>query len=99
MKTPECDKLLKVSKESQSIGAFLDWLSGEKNLTVCEEHEHDDTCYGKDDIRMCESNDGGYVPASLNIEKLLAEYFEIDLDKVEKERRKILEGLQKQATK
>jgi hypothetical protein len=33
------------------------------------------------------------IPVNVNREKLLAEYFGIDLDKVEKERRKILEYL------
>lgn len=34
-----------------------------------------------------------YLPITKSIEKLLAEYFEIDLNKVESERRKILESL------
>lgn len=97
MKTPELDKMAKVREQSQGAGAFLDWLSSEKNLTSCEQHEHDDTCYGKDDIRMCGFRDGDYVPASVNIEKLLAEYFDIDLEKAENERRKILASLQKAA--
>ena len=95
MKTPECDKLKAVSGSSQDIGEFLDWLTGEKGLTVCNEHEHDEWCEGEDEIIMCGTQSKEYTPAMLNIEKLLAEYFEIDLNKVEKERRAILAELQK----
>lgn len=81
VKTPECDKLLKVSEKSQSIGQFLDWLENEKEFAICEHYE----------------TDGDYIPVSINIERLLAEYFGIDMEKVEKERRKILDSLQKKA--
>lgn len=101
VKTPECNKLIKVSEQSQTVGAFLSWLSDEKKLTVCEIHEHDDDdCYGdKSEFRVCGLTNGEYIPASLNIEKLLAEYFDIDLNKVEKERRKILESLRTESAK
>jgi len=83
VKTPECDKLVKVSKESQSIGAFLDWLLGEKGFVICESYE----------------TDNDYVPISPGIEGLLSEYFKIDPVKVEIERRKILDSLRKKAEK
>lgn len=76
---PECEKLLAVSKESNSIGQFLDWLTGEKGFELGK--------YPEDTDHL--------VPAVYNIEKLLAEYFDIDLDKVEEERLSILASLQK----
>lgn len=39
--------------------------------------------------------EGNLHPALISTEKLLAEYFNIDLDKVEKEKRQMLEELRK----
>ena len=78
----ECDKLVKVSKESNKIGSFLDWLRSEKNFIICQYSENDD-------------GDEELFPVGHNIEKLLAMYFKINMDKVEKERRQMLEELQK----
>jgi len=75
-KYPECEKLAKVSKTSQKVGEFLDWLRGDKEFILCKYIEDDDD--GHD-----------LVPVGCNIENLLAEYFEIDMDKVEKERRQM----------
>lgn len=43
--------------------------------------------------RMCGFEDGEYVPQYHSTEKLLAEFFEIDLNKAEQERRAILKSL------
>lgn len=82
VKTPECDKMLKVQDESQAIGAFLDWLQSERRLTLCEANDR--------------TFENSFIPARIGIEDLLAEYFKIDLNKVEKERRAILEECRKQ---
>ena len=81
-KTPECERLKDVAPVSQKIGEFVDWLQTEKKFIICEEYE-----------------DGGITTnesAYLNMEKLLAEFFEINMDKVEKERRALLAWVQKQ---
>lgn len=77
--TPECDRLVAVSGESQRIGAFFAWLT----------HDRDPQ------IELCERADRGdqLWPVSRSIEQLLAEYFEIDLDKVEAERRMLLSAV------
>ena len=67
--TPESDKALAVQKESQAIGAFLEWAF-EHGLLRRTHHARYNS-----------------------IEVLLAKYFEIDLDKVEKEKRAILDGI------
>lgn len=88
VRTPECDKLLEVKDESQSIGDFLDWLTHEKKIVLCEWREVD----------RDEEEDGfhdGHYPTYDTIEQLLAKYFEINLKKLEKERRKMLANLQK----
>lgn len=77
--TPELDKMLKNKDQSQTIGEFLDWLQNEKEIVLC-----------KWDNKISEHHP---FPFYTSIEKLLAEYFGIDLDKCEKERRAILANL------
>ena len=97
MKTPELDKMSEVRERSQTVGAFVDWLRDEKNVTLCESHQHSEFCENSDEDIECELEADEYVPFSFRIEELLAEYFDIDLVKVETERRKILESLRKGA--
>lgn len=73
---PECEKLTRVSEESNKIGNFLDWLA-EKNIVLAIYETRDELLY----------------PLRKSFEKLLAEYFEIDLNKVEQERRALLDWL------
>ena len=80
IKTPECDKLADIRSESQLLGEFLAWLPSQ-NIFLC------------DCNREGFSNDTLYVPTLMNIEKLLATYFNIDLEKVELEKRQLLEAL------
>jgi hypothetical protein len=74
--TPESDKLLKVHKESQAIGEFLEWMQS-KGLSVCKLDEDTEQ----------------YFPDHVSIQNRLAKYYEIDMNKVERERRAILKGL------
>ncbi len=73
--TPECDKLLAVQDKSQSIGMFMKWLREHKKLILADYLGDPEAC-------------GGYelFPDHTPTEELLAEYFDIDLDKVECER-------------
>jgi hypothetical protein len=75
---PEHAKLSAVKDQSQVVGAFLDWLTGVRMLVLCE---------------STDSFDHPYVPAGGSIEKLLAEYFKIDRDKIEVEKRDMLARL------
>ena len=61
---PECEKLQKVSKESNLIGSYINWANGCPDLI-----EH------------------------LSIEERLAMYFDIDLKKVDEERRLIIKRM------
>lgn len=81
VETTECAKLVAVSKDSQTIGTFLDWLRSGRvpRVTLC----------------VMDDSSERYRPSYTSIEKLLAEYFEIDLNKVEEERRAILEGIRR----
>jgi len=84
--TSELDKMHAVKDRSQAIGEFLDWLE-QDGIMLCKWHERNDED---------ESDYSGYMNVHESIEKMLARYFEIDLNKVEEEKRKILDELRKQ---
>jgi hypothetical protein len=75
--TPELEKMGRVREESQAIGEFLEWLSSTKH------------------VHLAQSVEGYNFPQhfAYQTEELLAEFFEIDLKKVEAERRAILASL------
>lgn len=75
--TPELDKMLAVNDKSQVIGEFLDWLRNDKDYVLAEYCTDDDNLY----------------PTHSSIETLLADFFGIDLKKIEEERRAILKSL------
>lgn len=88
--SPECEKLAMVSDESNKIGQFLDWLSS-KGVVLCtwEENDDEDTNdYMPHVLLPANQYRGGY-----GINRLLAEYYSIDLDEVERERRALLDWL------
>lgn len=80
---PEHEKLKKVKHTSQAIGEFLEWLSTQ-GLTVCETYRNPDSL-----------RDGEYFPATSSTNALLARFFEIDLEKIEKEKQAMLEEMRK----
>jgi hypothetical protein len=90
--TPTLDKLKSVSDKSQAIGAFLEWLQSEQKVQLMRYHEHNDSCRDEDDEDefVCGLDDEMF-PNHSSIEQLLADYFEIDLKEVEKERRALLD--------
>lgn len=73
----EHEKLKLVKDKSEICGHFLDWLKGERNPQIVL----------SEDTGNCD------VPCFKRTEQLLAEYFEIDLDKLEKEKCQMIEGL------
>jgi len=97
IETPECQKMYECTAESQPIGEFLEWLQGTKKMRLCVAHEHDEGCYdsGRDPLGgpTCGYRDGEYTPVFFTTENLLAEYFEIDLKKVEEEKQALLKAL------
>lgn len=76
------NRLSRVSKESNKIGEFVDWLRDEKKIELCEDYPVPEGGY---------SINGGYHPTHQRVEALLADFFEIDLKQVEDERRVILD--------
>ena len=81
MKTyPEHEKLQKIADKSQEVGGFIDWLQSEKGVVFCIEEQ---------------KNHGVELrPFHISIEKSLAEYFEIDLEKIQTEKKEILDDIQ-----
>ena len=108
---PECTKLSKASGVSNKIGEFLDWLIYTKKICLasypvhCVHMGYDSSCMAnvRADSDECSSPCKSYDEeesdrlhtTNITTEKLLAEFFEIDLDKVEKERCQMLEDLRK----
>ena len=76
---PEHEKLRAVRDTSQVIGAFIEWLE-ETGRTVAKWMPH----YG----------DNALQPECAKTEALLAEYFGIDLQRLEAEKRAMVEELQ-----
>ena len=77
--TPALDKMLAVHDKSQVVGEFIEWLTGERGLSIC--------------TFIPGSVEDQFAPAGLPIEELLAEFFEIDLKAVEQEKRAMLAAL------
>ena len=64
---------------TQAIGEFFTWLQSEKGYVIAEWHKEK---YLKEEQLWA---------AHFEIEKLLAEHFELDLDRMEAEKRHLLE--------
>ncbi|QGZ16778.1 hypothetical protein PBI_DEWDROP_131 [Microbacterium phage Dewdrop] len=79
---PEHEKLKAISGKSQEIGQFLEWMQSEKGYQV--------GIFG--DADSGENPDRLY-PTYLNIQELLADYFEIDLKVIEQEKRAMLDSI------
>jgi len=91
--TPEHEKLHKVQEKSQAIGEFLEWLQGEKKYTICQ---YVDTIGEVDEEGYSRQFPvKGYVTIMERTERLLAEYFDINLDVLELEKRAMLDELRR----
>ena len=78
--TPEIDKLNAEAARHRVVGEFIDWLS-EAGFTVCETIEQKPGAWGQNP----------YLPTRLTTEQMLAKFLEVDLNKVEDERRQYLD--------
>lgn len=94
-KYPEHEKLNKVHKLSNNIGSFLDWLIHQKGVKLylsvnkLPTNTHVDESY----VRI------GAVPMLYKPNELLAEYFNIDLKKLEEEKQAMLIEIRKLSEK
>ena len=101
-KTPELDKLKAVVEKSQAVGEFVDVFLTEKGFSIGKPHKHDNHCPGwrKDGTLIpgkhsdCGYHSHEFESIGVPIQELLAEFFEIDENKCEAERRAILKFIQ-----
>lgn len=75
-KYPQLAKMQEVQETSQAIGEFLDWLQSEQRIDLCT-------------IIRGTGHDR-WAPITESTQQLLARYFGIDLEAVERERRAVL---------
>lgn len=89
---PEHEKLMAVAEKSQACGDFFGWLM--ERYTLGKYHTHDDSCRDEDgDPVRCDMGTRTLYPQNVSITRLLSEFFEIDEDKLEKEKLAMLEEL------
>lgn len=87
MKLPEHDKIKALDGHNQTVGEFLDWLRDEKGYHICEYMER------REESEADEWLPEGYYTINTSTERLLAEYFNIDLAVIEQEKRDMLEEM------
>lgn len=81
MNTPTLDRMLEIQEQSELCGEFLDWFL--YKYTVFEKKQKRESPFVNAD------GAGDFI----NKERLLAEFFDIDLDEAEMERQHILKSL------
>lgn len=81
LRTPTLDKMLEIQNDSQLCGEFLDFLL--RRFTMFDKKQSRETPY------MDVMGAGDYI----NKEKLLAEFFKIDLDEAEREKQQCLQAV------
>ena len=96
-KYPEHQKLQNVADKSQAIGGFLEWLTSTKGIRTAKYVKvcHDEIIQSEEDVPEEDRSDiyEELVPEHLDINKILAEYYEIDLNKLELEKRAMLDEI------
>lgn len=81
LKTPTLDEMVEIQEQSQLCGEFLDWFL--RKYTVFDRKQKRESPYAN------VMGNGDYI----NKEKLLAEFFGIDLDEAEREKDMLLQSL------
>ena len=80
---PECEKAKRFENENRAITSFLEWLQDE-NMVICQLQERGNGLLDQ------------YFPTTIRPEEIIAKHLDIDLKKIDKEQRKILEELRNQ---
>ena len=93
--TPMLDKMNAVRDQSQCIGEFLEWLKNQPDYSIRERREFSEEretltgiVRGTDETYIYTWT--GWLPIRKSIDKLLAEYFDVDLNQMEQEQRALL---------
>jgi hypothetical protein len=85
LNTPQHDLAAQYRDEMQAIGEFVEWLSYDKRLTLCQL-----TSVGRD---LAGHEVEQFVPASYDIQRLLAEFYSIDYGAYLAEKETVLKHL------
>ena len=88
---PEHVKLERVQPDSQVIGEFLEWLQGSGKMVLAEYNYFSHGTNGKRWRRAVPM----LLPTSASIEKILAKYFRISPEKIEREKREMLADIRR----
>ena len=85
MSTPELDKQAEIinSGKAELLQDFYDWLTYDQGLRICRLDEGETSIWG----------DARYMPDYRQPEQLLADFFGINRDTIEAERRALLDRL------
>lgn len=99
---PEHEKQRPIVPFSQKIGEFVEWLEQEKKIHLAQIHTHGPACKGWDPGRnrynpsgedRCGLHDGELFLCHKSVTRLLAEFFEINLKKLEEEKERMLDEM------
>lgn len=95
---PEHEKLHKVIDKSQIIGEFIDWLHDKKEIAFVRWEEWEEKIKPRrrphgvlETVKVIKHKK--YVPVYTKVDTLLAEFFGIDQDKIEKEKLAMIKAL------
>ena len=90
----ELEKMEKAQEASQAIGDFVEEFLKSKGIILATYHKHSKKTCDKDEWGWkCGWRIQQPILLHYDIQKLLAEYFNINLDDAEKEKQKILNDL------
>jgi hypothetical protein len=87
---PECQKFQAVREQANQIGNFIDFLRDQKKITFAKWYT-----FNSENPFKPEETEDKLMPEFPDMEKLLAEYFNIDLNKLEKEKVAMLEDIRR----
>jgi hypothetical protein len=97
---PEHEKMKTIPEaERQAVGGFIEWLKARYELAVwgtVEEYmgsTHCDSCSPDNDCDGLDEDVLVPVSSSTRVESLLADYYGIDLQKIDAEKQMMLDGL------
>lgn len=93
---PEHEKLHAIKDKSQAIGEFVEWL-GSEGIVLARYHAHDENCLNEHGRLGCGMSRERLYPEHLAIRKMLAHYFGIDEDRLEAEKRAMLDEIRRTA--
>lgn len=94
---PEHEKLLtaKAAPLGDTLSSFLDYLSHE-GFVLAKWHQHSDLCFDEERDQDCEIEKDTLMQTYVHPSKLIAGFLEIDEEKLETEKRAMLEMLRKE---